>query len=235
MPIDEPKISVLIAEDQLTTRIGLTVIIERFPDFILVGEAENGLIAIERAKQLNPTVVILDVGMPVMDGIEATKQLKELLPEVKVLILTSHDHDDDVFAALASGADGYCLKDASADNLATAIRTVSQGAAWLDQAIAKRVLRASSVSPDKQSKPMPTASSPRRDKFALSDREHQVLELLVGGMSNQQMAENLFISSETVKTHMRHIMEKLAVSDRTQAAVKALREGLLLVRQDSDR
>lgn len=235
MPIEESKISVLIAEDQLTTRIGLTVIIGRFSDLVLVGESENGEIALQQVKDLRPNVVVMDVGMPVMDGIEATKKMKEVLPATKVLILTNHDHDDDVFGALASGADGYCLKDASPENLATAIRTVNQGAAWLDSAIAKRVLRASTVIPDKQqSRPMPAHSGKKRDKFALSDREHEVLELLVTGLSNQKMAEKLFISNETVKTHMRHIMEKLAVSDRTQAAVKALREGLLLVRQDSD-
>jgi DNA-binding NarL/FixJ family response regulator len=138
-------------------------------------------------------------------------------------MLTTQDRDDDVFASLAAGADGYCLKDASVESLVAAIRAVSAGACWLDQGIAKRVLKASA---DRQSVKAP-AEETKPDKFTLSSREHEVLELLVEGLSNQQMAARLFITHETVKTHMRHIMEKLVVSDRTQAAVKALREGLL--------
>jgi NarL family two-component system response regulator LiaR len=228
---EKARITVLIVEDQLITRLGLRIVIERFPDLEIVGEAENGQAAVELAGNLKPSVIVMDVGMPVMDGIEATKRIKEIVPETNVLILTSHDHDDDVFAALAAGADGYCLKDASADNLGAAIRGVSHGASWLDPAIAKRVLRASA---DRQSKPA-AAADKKSDKFALSARENEVLELLVDGLTNQQMAERLLISNETVKTHMRHVMEKLAVADRTQAAVKALRDGLLLSRQSSGR
>lgn len=224
---EQPSIQVLIVEDQLITRLGLRIVIERFADLKIVGEADNGQSGVDQARNLNPAVVVMDVGMPVMDGIEATKQIKEALPGINVLILTSHDHDDDVFAALAAGADGYCLKDASAECLASAIRVVSQGASWLDPAIAKRVLKASA---DNQARPSAVPDR-KHDKFSLSVRESEVLELLVEGMSNLQMAERLIISNETVKTHMRHIMEKLTVSDRTQAAVKALREGLLMNRR----
>lgn len=199
------------------------MVIERFQDMTIVGEAENGQFAVAQAKSLKPSVVVMDVGLPGMDGIEATKRIKELVPESSVLILTSHDHNDDVFAALAAGADGYCLKDASAESLASAIRAVGQHASWLDPAIAKQVLKASAT---RHAKPA-ASTTQQRDKFSLSVRETEVLELLVEGLSNQRMAERLVISSETVKTHMRHIMEKLAVSDRTQAAVKALKEGLL--------
>ena len=139
----DSKISIMIVEDQMLTRIGLRAVIENFSDFLVVAEAENGQIAVEQAKNLKPDAIVMDVEMPLMDGIEATKQIKKFVPDSKVLILTSHDLDDDVFAALAAGADGYCLKDASANSLAGAIRTVSAGASWLDQAIAKRVLRAS--------------------------------------------------------------------------------------------
>ncbi len=222
---EQSTITVLIAEDQLITRLGLRMVIEGFADLKIVGEAVNGQSAVDLAKNLRPSVIVMDVGMPVIDGIEATKQIKELAPDTSVLILTSHDHDDDVFAALAAGANGYCLKDASKETLASAIRVVSHGASWLDPAIAKRVLRACTA--QHSSRPSSTPDQ-KSDKFALSTRENEVLELLVDGLSNQQMAERLFISNETVKTHMRHIMEKLAVSDRTQAAVKALREGLLL-------
>jgi NarL family two-component system response regulator LiaR len=217
------KISVMIVEDQMLTRIGLRAVVESFADLTVVAEAENGQIAVEIAQSLKPNAIVMDVEMPIMDGIEATKQIKQLVPESNVLILTSHDLDDDVFAALAAGADGYCLKDASADALAGAIRAVSGGATWLDQAIAKRVLRASVGTQSKT----PVKTEKKNDKFALSARQTEILELLVEGLSNQQMADRLFVSNETIKTHMRHIMEKLAVADRTQAAVKALREGLL--------
>jgi len=216
-----PHITVLIVEDQLIARIGLRMVIERFPDMKIVGEANNGQSATEKAQSINPSVVIMDVGMPVMDGIEATKQIKQLVPDARILILTSHDQDDDVFAALAAGADGYCLKDASADTLGSAIRGVNQGASWLDAAISKRVLN----SAHKHSV-APARSNPKSSKNLLSARESEIIALLVEGLSNQKMAERLIISSETVKTHMRHIMEKLAVTDRTQAAVKALRDGL---------
>ncbi|MDR3617308.1 MAG: response regulator transcription factor [Candidatus Obscuribacterales bacterium] len=222
------KISVMIVEDQMLTRIGLRAVVESFPDLEVVAEAENGKLAVEQALIIKPNAVVMDVEMPVMDGIEATKQIKQLVPESNVLILTSHDLDDDVFAALAAGADGYCLKDASADSLAGAIRAVSGGATWLDQAIAKRVLRASVGTQSKA----PVKAEKKNDKFALSARQTEILELLVEGLSNQQMADRLFVSNETIKTHMRHIMEKLAVADRTQAAVKALREGLLSGQQN---
>ena len=207
----------------MLTRMGLRAVVERFPDLKVIAEAENGKMAVDQAIALKPNAIIMDVEMPIMDGIEATKQVKLLAPESNVLILTSHDHDDDVFAALAAGADGYCLKDANAEALAGAIRAVSSGASWLDPAIAKRVLKASVGGiPKPQVK-----QEKRNEKFGLSARQTEILELLVEGLSNQQMAERLFVSNETVKTHMRHIMEKLAVADRTQAAVKALREGLL--------
>lgn len=215
------NISVLIVDDQLISRLGLQIIIEKESNLTIVGEAENGALAVEKSQELKPSVVVMDVGMPVMDGIEATKQIKAIDPGIFVLILTSHDRDEDIFAALAAGADGYCLKDANADVLISAIRAVGNGATWLDSVIAKRVLRSSS-----SEKPTASVEAKKKDKFALSIREIEVLELLVEGLTNQQMAERLVLSSETVKTHMRHIMEKLAVSDRTQAAVKALREGL---------
>jgi two-component system, NarL family, response regulator LiaR len=213
-------ITILIVEDQLIARLGLRLILEQVGDFKIVGEAEDGHTAVTSALELAPSVVLMDIVLPGIDGIEATKQIKAGAPGVRVLMLTSHERDDDVFAALGAGADGYCLKTVSAEQLVLAIRAVADGVAWLDAGIARRVLQGSLKS---TSAPSPAQKS----KFALSQRELEVLQLIVDGMSNQEIADRLVLSSETIKTHIRHIMEKLTVSDRTQAAVKALREGLI--------
>lgn len=221
------KISVVIADDQLITRLGLKMVIERFADLCVLSDVEDGKMAVAESEKLKPAVVVMDVSMPVMDGVEATKLIKKI-PGVNVLILTSHDHEDDVFAALAAGADGYCLKNAEPDLIATAIRTVAQGGTWLDPSIAKRVLKATVDRKAQRPSELSIVQKEKNNaKFALSTRETQVLELLVEGLTNVQMAKKLNLSADTIKTHMRHIMEKLSVSDRTQAAVKALREGLL--------
>ena len=224
------QISVLIAEDQTIVKLGLKLVLSKYDDIKIVGEAENGQVACELVHSLKPNVVIMDVGMPVMDGIKATQQIKLDCPNVKILVLTTHERDDDVFAALAAGADGYCLKDAEPDALVSALRSVRCGALWLDPTIADCVLRASLHLRAANSKSLAPSSNnivKTPDAFRLSEREFEVLRLLVDGMSNQQMANHLYVSSETIKTHMRHLMEKLAVADRTQVAVKALREGLL--------
>jgi two-component system, NarL family, response regulator LiaR len=212
-------ITLFIVEDQVIARLGLRLILERIPEFAVVGEAEDGLAAVAGTLELKPAVVLMDIMLPGIDGIEATKQIKAALPGCRVLMLTSYERDDDVFAALSAGADGYCLKTISAEQLALAIRAVADGVAWLDPGIARRVLQGSSRSQ--------AAASPQKPRFALSQREHEVLQLIVDGLSNQEIADRLILSAETIKTHIRHIMEKLAVSDRTQAAVKALRERLL--------
>lgn len=218
----DSKITLLVVEDQAITRLGLKMVLSRCTGFEIVGEADNGQSAIEQAQALKPAVVLMDISMPILNGIEATQKLKELMPEIKVVILTSREEDDAIFAALAAGADGYCLKDAEVNVIASAINSCYAGASWLHPAIAKRVLKASDDPTSKKAAP----EKERGDRFALSERELEVLQLLVDGMSNQQISENMCITINTVKTHMRHIMEKLMVSDRTQAALKALRDGL---------
>lgn len=212
------KHTVLIVEDHQITRTGLRLTIEQDSRFEVVGEAASGKTALAQAKELKPELVLMDIGLPEMNGIEAAKLIKSALPATRVVMLTSHDSDEDIFAALAAGADAYCLKDIAREQLMNALKTVADGGGWLDPAIAGRVLRSSA------SRVLPPANE---SKFMLSEREFEVLRLLVEGLSNLQMAERLNVSPETIKTHMRHIMEKLAVSDRTQAAVKALREGLV--------
>lgn len=218
-----------MVEDHEITRMGLKLTLEQSEDVEIVGEAGDGKEAVSSALQLQPSVVLMDIGLPMMDGIAATESIKKSLPATRVIMLTSHDNDRDIFAALGAGADGYCLKETSTAQLVLAIKTVADGAAWLDPGIASKVLRASVMGA------VPSSASSKTDSkeirlgktSRLSQREVDVLKLVVEGLSNQAIAERLYLSVETVKTHMRRIMEKLAVSDRTQAAVKAMREGLI--------
>ncbi len=216
------SIDILIAEDHEITRVGLRLTLEHIEGFTVVGEASDGKSAVEKVSQLKPHVVLMDIGLPLLDGIDATCKIKETTPSTKVIMLTSHDNDRDIFAALGAGADGYCLKEVSESQLVMAIRAVADGVAWLDPGVASRVLRAcAKVTPHPDEQRMVTIAAP------LSQREIDVLRLVVEGLSNQEIADRLVLSVETIKTHMRHIMEKLTVSDRTQAAVKAMREGLI--------
>lgn len=220
---EKDVIRIFIAEDHEITRVGLRLTLEQLSGFKVIGEANDGMLSVEKVLEMKPDVVLMDIGLPTIDGIEATRQVKERLPETRVVMLTSHDSDRDVFAALAAGADGYCLKEVSGSQLAMAIRCVADGAAWLDPGVASRVLKACAMSVPAQPGDPSKPPSPQ----TLSQRELDVLKLVVEGLSNQEIAERLVVSVETIKTHMRHIMEKLAVSDRTQAAVKAMREGIV--------
>ena len=221
MSVEPSSISVLIVEDQEIARVGLKVILEASYGLNVVGLAQDGEEAVSMALNLEPTVILMDIGLPILDGIEATKQIKSKNASLRVIMLTSHDDDRHVFAALSAGADGYCLKEAPAQQLVMAIKAVAEGVAWLDPGIAGRVLKTiASGNRDREDEKGGVASS-------LSSRELDVLRLVVDGLTNQEIADKLVLSVETVKTHMRHIMEKLAVSDRTQAAVKAMREGLI--------
>lgn len=222
----QAELSILIVEDQEIARIGLKVILDGAPGLSVCGLAGDGREAVLMASELSPAVILMDIGLPLMDGIEATRLIKTESQDVRVIMLTSHDDDKHIFAALSAGADGYCLKEAPGEQLIMAIRAVAEGAAWLDPGIARRVLDASIGGGAKK---LEESQSPKEGSmlYSLSQRELDVLRLVVDGNTNQEIADKLSISVETVKTHMRHIMEKLAVSDRTQAAVKAMREGLI--------
>lgn len=214
-------ITVVIAEDHEISRLGLKAMLQVSTNVSILAEVSTGLDAVRATQELSPMLILMDIGLPGIDGIEATKIIKDTNCETKVIMITSHEHDEAVLAALSAGADAYCLKGATGPQLANAITSVMEGAIWLDPGIAKQVVNALSRSSQSRTKPLSPTS------FGLSDREMQVLNLLVDGMSNAQMAATMFLSQETVKTHMRHIMEKLQVSDRTQAAVKALSQGLV--------
>lgn len=223
----ENDIKVLLVEDHTMIRMGTALVIEKAPGISMVAEAENGQQGVEMAQKYNPDVILMDIGLPVIDGIEATRQIKEANSNAKILIFTSRDNDDDVFAALAAGADGYIMKGATPEQLTSAIVAVNEGTAWLDPAIARLVL--SSV---QQQKGADTQSSginykTAKNTFGLTDREMEVLALIVDGLTNPEIAEKLFISRATAKAHVHSILQKLYVDDRTQAAVTAMREGLV--------
>lgn len=242
----EHKISLLLVEDHALTRIGLKAALRRTADLNVIAEAANGQEAIEAAANMHPDVILMDVGMPVLDGIQAAKQILEKYPEIRIIMLTQHDNDQDILASLAAGASGYCLKDVEPERLYTAIRAVSSGDLWLDASIAGRVLRtylgkapadsAEQHAENKNEEPATqNGTQPKQDPKAagfaymepLSPREIEVLTLIVDGLSNQQIADKLIISLPTAKTHVRNILNKLAVDDRTQAAVQAMRRGLV--------
>jgi DNA-binding NarL/FixJ family response regulator len=212
---------ILIVEDDPMMQIGLQHTLSVHSHIEIVGVAEDGYLGVESALSLKPDVIIMDVGMPHTDGITATQQIKQAIPDMKVIMLTSHTSQTEVIAALSSGADGYCVKGTSADQLVKAIDIVSQGATYLDAQVAQTVIN--------QLKPVTSETKPTQSipPGTLSTREMEVLRLIVEGYSNPEIAKALYLSEHTVKTHVRGIMNKLLVNDRVQAAVVALRSGLV--------
>lgn len=223
-------IRVLLVEDHELVRMGLSIMIDKAEDIELVGEAENGLLGVELAKQLSPDIVLMDIGLPNIDGIEATKRIKDFNPQIKILIFTSRDAEDDIFAAFKSGADGYIMKGASTENIHTAIRSVNEGVAWIDPQIAKLVL--SSIQAPGKNKEHKTTSGginykAGKSMYGLTEREMEVLALIVNGMTNPQIAEELTITRATAKAHVHSVLQKLSTATRTQATRKAMDEGLV--------
>ena len=213
-------IKVLLVEDHSLTRVGLKFSLEKHENIEIVGEAEDGQQAIDKNKELSPDVILMDLGMPNVNGIEATTTIKAEFPDSSIIILTSHDDEEQVLAAFAAGADAYCMKDIPAERLIQAIESVNDGVVWLDPTIAEIVL---SYVPS-QSKKQQTLTL---EDFHLTPREQEVLRLIVEGHSNADIAFDLTVSMHTVKTHISNILSKLGVNDRTQAAVKAMKENLV--------
>jgi NarL family two-component system response regulator LiaR len=208
-------IRVLIADDHEIVRKGLRALLATEPDIEVVGEAENGVEAIARVERLQPDVVLMDLVMPEVDGIEAIRHVTAEQPKVRILVLTSFAGDDKVFPAIKAGALGYLLKDSSPEELVRAIHQVYRGESSLSPAIARKLLHELSH---------PAERPPTRDP--LTDREVEVLQLLAQGRSNQEIADALVISEATVRTHVSNILGKLHLASRTQAALYALRQGL---------
>lgn len=208
-------IKVLLVDDQSLIRQGLKALLELEQDLEIVGEAENGEIAIHLIKELYPDVVLLDIRMPIMDGVAATQEIQKHFPKIKVLVLTTFDDDEYVKAALQNGAMGYLLKDTPSEELAVAIRAVNKGYTQLGPGIIKKLFtQFSSVTPTQ-------LPSPPLSLTELTPREKEVLRLIATGASNREIAQQLYISEGTVKNHVTNILNRLDLRDRTQAAIFA--------------
>lgn len=210
-------IKLLIADDHAVVREGTRQILEREADISVVAEAADGEEAVRMADKSSPDVIIMDIAMPKMDGIEATKQIKSLHPNIAILILTAYDDDQFVFNLIEAGAAGYLLKSVRGHELVEAVRAVNAGESVLHPAIARKVLNRFAPAAGKEPK--------QKVLEVLSDREVEVLQLAARGLSNQDIANELCLSLRTVQAHLGHIFNKLQVSSRTEAVVRALKEG----------
>ncbi|MEH2253689.1 response regulator transcription factor [Nostoc sp.] len=208
-------IRVLLVDDQSLIRQGLKALLELEPDLEIVGEAENGEQAINLVAEFQPDVILLDIRMPIMDGVAATREIQKRFAKTKILVLTTFDDDEYVSAALQNGAMGYLLKDTPSEELAVAIRAVHKGYTQLGPGIVKKLLT-------QFSNPAPTQSSAVPSSLAeLTPREKEVLRLIATGASNREIAQKLYISEGTVKNHVTNILNRLNLRDRTQAAIWA--------------
>ncbi|MFJ3985533.1 response regulator [Streptomyces fungicidicus] len=214
-------IRVLVADDQQMVRQGFTVLLNTQPDIEVVGQAVNGLEAVAQVAGLAPDVVLMDIRMPELGGIEATALITSATPQVKVLVLTTFDLDEYVYEALRAGASGFLLKDASADQLAEAVRVVAAGDALLAPGITRRLIAEFSRLDARPRTPL------RQRVGELTERETEVLALIAQGLSNAEIAVRLVVAEQTVKTHVGRILVKLGLRDRTQAAVFAYESGLV--------
>ncbi len=217
-------INVLLIEDHELYRMGLSMLLDKAEGINLIAEASDGIEGVRKARELTPNVILMDIGLPNMDGIEATLRIKDFLPETKILIFTSRDSEHDVFESFKAGADGYIMKGASPEQTISAIKAVHEGVGWIDPAIAKLVF--SSI--QKPSAAVVTEVSKKSSNtYGLTDRELDVLELMVEGLSNPQIADKLVIAKATTKAHVHSILQKLCATTRTQATVMAMKEGLV--------
>jgi len=208
---------VLVADDQSMVRAGFRMLLGGEPDIEVVAEASNGLEAVDKASRFHPTVVLMDIRMPELDGLEATRRILAADDKARVLILTTFDLDEYVYEALRAGASGFVLKDDPPEQLLAAIRTVAAGDALLSPSVTKRVIKQFTAIP------RPT---PPEEFDELTTREQEVFRLIANGLSNPEIARELYISEATVKTHITHILQKLDLRDRVQAVVLAYQTGL---------
>jgi DNA-binding NarL/FixJ family response regulator len=220
----DQALRILIVDDHALFRRGLQMVLKQEPDIDVVGEAGDGHEAVDKAQELMPDVILMDVRMPRRSGIEATQQIKDLLPHVKILMLTISDEEADLYDAIKAGASGYLLKEISIDEVADAIRSVWAGQSRISPSMAAKLLTEfaamSKRADERQQLPAPR----------LTDREMEVLKLVAQGLNNRDIAKELFISENTVKNHIRNILEKLHLHSRMEAVVYAVREKLLEIK-----
>jgi DNA-binding NarL/FixJ family response regulator len=234
------KIRIVLIEDHDLTRVGIRTALQQKEEIEVLGEAGNAAEGLKLLKILQPDIAIIDIGLPDKDGIALTREIKANRTgedSTRVLILTLRDNKEAVLAAFAAGADSYCMKDIKFDNLLEAVRVTYNGNAWIDPAIARIVLQQAQQQPKpevfKAEAENPLTNPETQDDldiidpYTLTERELEVLQLIVEGCSNAVIAERLYITVGTVKTHVRNILNKLSADDRTQAAVRALRSGLV--------
>ncbi|MEA5571762.1 response regulator transcription factor [Calothrix sp. UHCC 0171] len=234
------EIKVIVIEDHNLTRMGLRAALQTEPEIKIIGEASNATDGLQLLKTLKPDVATIDIGLPDMDGIELTRRYRQYQQETQdfttnLLILTMQNSEEAVLAAFGAGADSYCMKDIESENLINAVKTTSTGSSWIDPAIADIVLqqvrRDDANSGIGSKRVMIEGLEPEVEKtiesFPLTQREKEVLELIVAGCDNAEIGKKLYLTVGTVKTHVRGILSKLCVADRTQAAVRALRAGLV--------
>jgi DNA-binding NarL/FixJ family response regulator len=212
-------IRLLLVDDQRLMREGLRTLLELESDFEVVGEAGDGQAALDLYAQLEPDVVLMDIRMPVMTGVEATRRLRERWPEARVIILTTFDDDANVFEGLRAGALGYLLKDVSGEDLASAVRTVMAGGALIEPSVARRVFA--------EFARLKPAARPADLPEPLSERELEVLRLLADGLSNKEIGQKLSLAEGTVKNYVTNVLGKIGARDRTQAALRARELGLI--------
>ena len=210
------SIRVLVADDQAMVRSGFRMLLGSEPDIEVVAEAANGLEAVQKAARFEPAVVLMDIRMPDVDGLEATRQIVAADPSARVLILTTFDLDEYVYEALRAGASGFVLKDDPPEQLIAAVRTIAAGDALLSPAVTRRVIRQFTRVP---------RPSPPKQLSELTEREHEIFALIAEGLSNAEIGRRLYIGDTTVKTHVTHIFQKLHLRDRVQAVVLAYKTG----------
>ncbi|MCL4512761.1 MAG: response regulator transcription factor [Candidatus Eremiobacteraeota bacterium] len=210
-------ISILIADDHRILREGLKSLMETDPEIQVVGEASNGQEAVDMTRELHPNLVLLDIGMPVMNGLEATKAIKQLFPEIKILILTQHDSQEYFFKVLEYGASGYILKDTASTELLLAIKTVSEGKSYLSPGMTQTLIQGYFQ-----------MESRSHEENLLTSREQEIFDLLTEGATTREISKKLFISVKTVQTHLAHVMEKLGLDNRSELIKYAIKKGIIV-------
>ena len=225
--MSKKNIKVTIVEDHDMTRMGLSFALSNSGDIEVAGTAADGLEGIEQAMQLKPDLVVMDIGLPTVDGIEATRKIKNSLPDRKVLMYTSRDNEDDILDSFQAGADGYITKGATSEQTIAAIKAVCDGLPWIDPAIARVVL--SNIRKNSEIEAQTKGINYKKGKnlYGLTEREMEVLALLVEGLNNPQISQKLVITIATTKTHVHNILQKLYVKTRSKAVATAMKDGLV--------